>query len=410
MPPRPAATGAIPLVLWGVLEALRDKHQITLLTLAGPDPAEHDAVTRLRDEGIEVHAVARRAPGPVGRAARYLQHAGEWVTTALPMRAVWFRERDAQETIDRVLGGAPRFDVVQVEDNAMGGYHFPRVAPLLYTEHEVRTPRRLDWSRALSRRPLRDALDELDWQRWERYQRGVWRKFDRIQAFTTRDAERIQALAPDVAGRVSVNPFGIALPPVADLSLEEPGHLVFVGQYLHQPNVDAAHWLARDILPRVKRVVPGARLSLVGHDPEGRLRTLGGNGVTVCGFVPSLERVVERAAVLVAPMRTGGGQRMKVLHGMARGKAVVTTTRGALGIADGAGEAPIVIADDAATFAERVVDLLGDTGMRRSLGRRARAFAAERHGPDAYGRRLEALYEEMVAVWRPGRTDVIGAR
>jgi hypothetical protein len=104
------------------------------------------------------------------------------------------------------------------------------------------------------------AFGEADWQRWRKYQLSVWRRSDRIQVFTPRDAEAVAALAPDLAERVRVNPFGVELPAPLDDRLEEPGHVLFVGNFTHPPNVDAALWLGTEIMPALRTCYPGVRL------------------------------------------------------------------------------------------------------------------------------------------------------
>ncbi len=110
---------------------------------------------------------------------------------------------------------------------------------------------------------------------------------------------------------------------------------------------------------------------------------------------------MERAAVVLAPVRSGGGMRMKVLHALAAGKAVVTTPLGARGL-DGSSTAPLAVADDAQGIAAAAARLLADPAERRALGLSARAYAQERYGPDAYAARLEAVYAEAIALHATG--------
>jgi glycosyltransferase involved in cell wall biosynthesis len=106
---------------------------------------------------------------------------------------------------------------------------------------------------------------------------------------------------------------------------------------------------------------------------------------------------MEEAAVVLAPVRIGGGMRMKVLHSLAMGKPVVATRRGAEGL-DIQGEAPpLKTADDAESFARSTAALLSDAQERRELGKAARAFVAEHFSPQAYARRIEAAYAQMIA-------------
>jgi glycosyltransferase involved in cell wall biosynthesis len=386
MPPQAEASGAIPALLHAQLAGLRARHEVTLVTLAA-EGEQRAAVEALRRSGLDVHT----APPPVGGIAR-LALAGRWICGRAPRRAVWFRSAGLQRAITRAAAGR-RFDLIQVEDSAAGVYRLPDGVPTVFTEYEVRRPRSLDWRQC--RAGVRPCLDELDWQRWCGFQAAVWRRFDRVQVFSARDAVALASIAPDVSPRVRVNPFAIALPPLA-AGGEVCDTLLFAGHFLHAPNVDAAQWLVRDIAPRVRAERPGLRVVIAGHDPRRLVASLAGDGVEVAGFVPDLDVAMARAAVVVAPVRIGGGQRMKVLHGMAAGKAVVTTSRGADGVDAAVAEQALAVADDAPAFARATIDLLARPAARLALGRRARAFVEREHTPEAYARRAEAIYAELL--------------
>jgi polysaccharide biosynthesis protein PslH len=127
--------------------------------------------------------------------------------------------------------------------------------------------------------------------------------------------------------------------------------------------------------------------------------------VEVVADVDAVAPYLSMASVVVAPVRTGGGMRMKVLQALASGKAVVTTARGAQGLAVSGAEPPLVIAEDAEAIAIAVADLLQDEARRRLLGSRARGFVLAQHGLDAYARRLEVVYEEAIAEHRAGLSE-----
>jgi glycosyltransferase involved in cell wall biosynthesis len=393
MPPRAQAPGAIPVVLHAQLQGLLRHHAVTVVTVAGPEPGEWEAVLHLRSEGVEVYAARREELCGWARWQRRWYFATTWLRGQWPWRTIWFWDAQVQRLLDRVLA-EQRFDVIQIEDNAMGVYHYRTRAPKVFTEHEVRRPRRWQWrSRSAGPWP-RWLVSEADWQRWPSYQRGVWRKFERLQVFTQRDAESLKGIAPDLAGRVRVNPFAVEMPTLAGMA-EVCDTLLFVGNFYHPPNVDAALWLGREIMPRVRVSYPGACLLIVGIFPPAEVRDLAGNGLTVTGPVPDIAPYFERAAVVLAPVRTGGGMRTKVLQAMAYGKAVVTTTRGAEGLSLKGIQLPVATADDAEGIARAVVDLLADDGRRHALGQAARAYVAEHFSPQAYATRQEAIYAEL---------------
>jgi polysaccharide biosynthesis protein PslH len=205
-----------------------------------------------------------------------------------------------------------------------------------------------------------------------------------------------------------VTPFGVELPSRSSRAREQPGTLVFVGDFSHPPNVDAACWLAGEIMPRL-RPTHRARLLLVGGNPSGKVRALAADDIEVVGQVPTIDPYLDAAAIVLAPVRTGRGMRMKVLRALAAGKAVVTTSRGTEGFTLAGEDLPLVVADDPAAIARATAMLLDDEDKRWNLGHRARAFVAEHYSADAYGRRLESVYEEAVAARSQSETARRGA-
>ena len=149
-------------------------------------------------------------------------------------------------------------------------------------------------------------------------------------------------------------------------------------------------------MPLLRARHPGARLHLYGSDPRGALAGVAADDVEVHGWVEDIEPLLARASVIAAPVRIGGGQRMKVLQAMAMGKAVVTTPRGVDGVVgiDGP-EPPIAVGRSAEELADLIAALLRDDERRRALGACARASAAAHHDIVAYGRRIEAAYAAL---------------
>ncbi len=395
MVPSRHAPGAIPVLLYAELTGLVRRHKVTLVTLVEAEAEESAALRDLRDMGVVVHAVRRREPVGWARWQRRWRLATMWLRGRYPWRTIWFWDQGIQQVLDGLFMDED-FDIVQVEDNAMGIYRYRTRKPVVFTEYEVRRPRPIAWRSRPAGGRIRWLLGEIDWQRWPRYQAGAWRRFDRIQVLSPRDAAAVEAIAPELADRVRMNPFCVEIPPPAAPSEENGKTVLFVGNFYHPPNVDAALWLGKDIMPILRHRQSGAKLVIVGTNPPDEVRALACDDVVVTGRVPRIEPFFEQAAVVVAPIRIGGGQRMKVLQAMAMGKAVVTTARGAEGLGACGAEPPLALADDAEGIAAATVDQLSSTEARLELGRRARAFAAEHFSPSAYADRLEGIYAELL--------------
>lgn len=152
---------------------------------------------------------------------------------------------------------------------------------------------------------------------------------------------------------------------------EEFPSLVFEGSQRFGPNVDAADYLVRAILPLVRRRFPECRVYIVGRDPDPRTVALASPQVVVTGRVPDVRPYLDRASLFVCPMRMGAGIKNKILQAWAMARPVVATPVAVGGLRADPGQ-NIVVAGNASAFAGEVVRLLDDPLRRRELGKRAR--------------------------------------
>jgi glycosyltransferase involved in cell wall biosynthesis len=176
----------------------------------------------------------------------------------------------------------------------------------------------------------------------------------------------------------------------------DPPRIVFLGSFVHPPNVEAALRLARGILPAVRSRVPDARLEIVGDAPPRELERLAGRGLAVTGRVPDVRPYLETAAVVTAPLRLGGGMRVKVLEALAAGKAIVATPKALAGIGVRPG-AHVLVGESDIELADALVELLADREHRAQMGSAARAWALENLGWERAVAAYSELYESLVA-------------
>lgn len=175
-----------------------------------------------------------------------------------------------------------------------------------------------------------------------------------------------------------------------------PGALLFSGSLGYPPNADAARWLATEVLPRVRRRHPEARLTIVGRDAPASLTALASDAVHLPGFVPDLEPVLADAAVYVAGLLSGAGTKLKVVEALGAGRPLVATTVAAEGLELTSGTQAL-IADGADAFAEAVTALLDDPALAARLAEAGRAHVATAFSWDAAVAALDAQLNAVAA-------------
>lgn len=155
---------------------------------------------------------------------------------------------------------------------------------------------------------------------------------------------------------------------------------MFLGSMDWEANIDAVEHFCREMWPAVLRAVPAARFRIVGRNPHARVLRLASDTIEVTGTVPSVVDYLRDAAVVVVPLRVGGGTRLKIFEAMAAGRAVVSTSIGAEGLDVSSGH-DVILADEEQRFADAVIALLRDGDRRRALGVNAAASAARYDWP-----------------------------
>ena len=229
---------------------------------------------------------------------------------------------------------------------------------------------------------------------WD-YEGQIVRAFDRILTVSELDrASLIQAgvsrlngngaLVDDqgIGHRITVVPIGVDTESL--IPVPRPGdssNILTIGTLLYPPNADGVRWFAKEVFPLIRAIAPEFRLTIVGKNPPGDIRGMerrGSTAIKVTGYVPDLTPFLEAAAVMVVPVKAGGGMRVRILEGFARGMPMVTTAVGLEGI-EAEHDRDILIANSVEKFADAVVRLLRDEGKREELSNNGRKLVVEKY-------------------------------
>jgi glycosyltransferase involved in cell wall biosynthesis len=216
---------------------------------------------------------------------------------------------------------------------------------------------------------------------------GLIRGSDVTITVTEDEREIVSSYVP--GARVIVIPNANATAETVSAPTSRSG-VLFVGSFEHPPNVDAAVALVRTVMPLVWQKIGPVPVKIVGPQPPQEVSELAGSTVDVMGWVKDLTPLYESARVMAAPLQYGAGMKGKVTQSLAAGLPVVTTPIGAEGLEAVDGR-DMMIAEDPADLAERIVRLLEDDELWVRLSRAGQDVAARLFSPAIMRERLEEL-------------------
>jgi len=375
---------------WSLLRRLARRHRVSLLCYGDP---EAEASVAARAAGLSLHLVR---PFPASRGARLYGGLFANVFSRYPY-SVWKHYTRRYENRLREVLRDNLFDLVHCECTVYA--RFLRVVdklPTLVMAHNIESQilfRRAQQSRTIVER----VFFGLQARRMEAFERESLRRADWVTVVTELDAEQVRAWgvqrASLVENGVDVDQF---IPTEGKCDSDEVLFLAALDWY---PNLDALDYLLKDIFPLVRQARPSARLRIVGRCPPVGLKERIAHcpGVELVGEVTDARPYLTQAAVVVVPLRIGGGSRIKILEALAMAKAVVSTTIGAEGLAvtDGL---HLLLADAPSDFAARMVELLRSSAEHFRLGENGRKLVVERYSWDQMARALEWAWEEVCGV------------
>ena len=383
----------------GLMRALSRRHHVGLLALHNPADPVDSWLAETRAWCPDAEAFTEPLLGLSGRPKRLAQ------LRNLGSRESWdLASHRSQRLADRLREklATGTWDALVVEFVQMT-VNLPQVGlglPVVLDEHNIE----FDLQRRTARSGgglFRRVFQEVNWRKLEREEVAAWSRLDGVSVTSERDLALVSAQAPAV--RRALAPNGVDLdaftPPAGP---PEPDTVIFFGAHNYFPNADGLRFLFTEIWPLVVAARPAARLRVVGPPPPDEVAALALPSVRIEGRVDDIGAAVGRAAVAIAPLRIGGGTRLKVVEAMALARPVVATRIGAEGLELVEGR-DLLLADAPGDFAAAILKLLANPGEAEALGRRGRKRVEEAYGWDACARPLEQLIESLVAARQRSR-------
>lgn len=271
-----------------------------------------------------------------------------------------------------------QFDFILLESLSMAPY-LPCIrahssGQVVLRAHNVE---HLIWHRLAqkSRNPVRKAYLNILSRQLREFECRILNSVDGIAAIAEPDASIFRQLAPNTP--LCVIPIGLESPKLAVVNEHSEIPVVaHLGAMNWMPNLEGIEWFLAEVWPKVLEKNKTITLKLAGkHMPE-KLLNMNKPGIEVKGFVDDAQAFLGGADILVVPLLSGSGMRIKLAEGMSLGKAIVSTRQGCEGIDANHGR-ELLLADSPEDFATCILQLAEDQALRRKLGTSAQQFAAE---------------------------------
>lgn len=377
VPPWPPRSGGR-IRTFELLKAVSGTARVHLCYVREPEAgAAAEAAVRdaLLPHCATLKSFARTPPGTLDRLAR-------------PKLARWFHSAPLEEWVrDELARGAT--DLVHVDEMFLHPV-VPRGDPTPLVIHH----HKLDVEFALA-----TGASPYDLMKLRRLERAACARTPHHVLCGAPDARRLDGRATGLTCHVVPN--GVDPEHFRPTSTPRvPGRLLFLGSLDYAPNVEALEWLLDGILPRVRASRPDAHLHVVGARPTPAVRSLvaaAGEGAELVGEVGDVRPHLAGASLLLAPLRVGGGSRLKIAEALAAGCPVVSTAVGAEGLELVDGE-HVCLADGEARLAEASIRVLADPALAAELARAGRQRIVERHTWSALGERLLGAWRSAAGV------------
>lgn len=252
------------------------------------------------------------------------------------------------------------------------------------------------WERmsANSSNPIKKNYLKLLAKRLKEFELKSFNRVDGICAMTQIDSEDISKLCPGVPIGTFPSGYQVEDGETTCNDIKEEKALFHIASMDWQPNQEAVDWFLSEVWPLVISKNKQAKIYLAGREMPSRYKKMNMPGVDVVGEVAVAREFYASKKIMVVPLLSGSGMRIKIIEGMAIGKTIVSTSIGAEGIHVTHGE-NILIADTAARFAGEILKVLADDKYCDQLSKNAQQLIAKEYNNDVVCGKLMQFVEQL---------------
>ena len=285
------------------------------------------------------------------------------------------------------------FDVVQLESLYMAPYietirQFSK-AKIVFRPHNIEHK---IWERLVKNQgnPIKKEYLRILTKQLKKYEQSVLNKVDLLLPLTWEDAQELTNM--HCRKSMMVLPIGVNVNDYPSVDAPNCKVVFHLGAMDWLPNVEGVRWFVRKVWPLIHAKNQQVQLRLAGKGMPADLLNLNSESIKVQDWVEDVNRFFAEGQIMVVPLLSGSGMRVKIIEGMAMGKAIVTTSIGLEGIL-AADRREVLIANEPAEFADRILELLEQPELVKSLGTAARRLVEERYDLHFLGKKWKEFIQ-----------------
>lgn len=351
--------------IYHLLRGLAQHHDVTLLSFTDQPDANPDA-PEIRSICSDIHVVPWREFNP--NSPRALS--GFFSLT--PRFLVDTFSSEMADTI-RQLMVENKFDLVIASQLSMAAYRlYYKNVPALFEEVEIG----LIYGESNATIGFKKRIRSfLTWVKLRLYLSGLLSSFQACTVASEQEQQLITRNFSKFIDVVEVIPNCVHMSEYDNVeAVSQPNQLIFSGSFRYHANYEAMTWFIREIYPQILAEIPEVQLVITGD--HANLPIPPAPGITLAGYVDDIKTWIASSWISLAPLLSGGGTRLKILEALALGTPVVSTSKGAEGLASISGE-HLLIADSPNAFAKQVIKILRNKPLRDQLSHNGKKFVEE---------------------------------
>jgi glycosyltransferase involved in cell wall biosynthesis len=380
-----------PIIIYNRLKYLAKNHLVSLAAFSHPGEEKHIPSVQPFCHDLKL------IPLPPKRSL--IKTWADFFTSPVPH--YFLRVHDSQEMAHTIaeMVKKDKYDFVIAEYSVMGQFLHknPELPPTrrIMSVHECYYLARLK-SFHHHKLGLDKLKEAINLKGLKKYEFDMYRNADKVLALTPQGKDELMEISPDLD--IAIVPHGVDVETFSfSPQAGEENSLMFLGNYLHYPNVDAVLYFHEEIWASLKTALPELKFYVVGQSPPPEITRLSADkSIVVTGTVDDVIPFLRRCKVFICPVRLGGGFRGKILEAMALGRPVVSTSLGAEGIPASDGQ-NIILADRPDDFVKGIADLIGNTKLYQMIQKNARKLMEDHYAWEKGVARLEAVLEDMMS-------------